>query len=77
MAIKCLRTYIYIVIKPADKDSAIVMDKSAHIQEQDRQLIPTSMKRYMKTPLVRLYRVNLHVQNMLERGKSLKIPVHI
>ena len=45
------------------------MGKSACIQAGKRKLTPTSIKRYIQTPLARLYIVYLHVHNMLEKGK--------
>ena len=71
-AIKSLKNNPDIIIKPADKGSAIViLDKQSYINEGQRQLNGT--KFYEKTNSSHtgevINRVNLHVHNMLQRGE--------
>ena len=72
-AIKSLKHNSDIIIKPADKGSAIVvLDKQSYIQEGQRQLNDT--KFYEQTDSNHtgevINRVNLHVHNMLQRGET-------
>ena len=71
-AIKSLKNNTDIIIKPADKGSAIViLDKESYIKEGQRQLNDT--KFYEKTDSNHtgevINRINLHVHNMLQRGE--------
>ena len=71
-AIKSLKNNKDIIIKPADKGSAIViLDKESYINEGQRQLRDT--KFYEKTNTNHtgevINRINLHVHNMLQRGE--------
>ena len=71
-AIKSLKNNQDIIIKPADKGSAIViLDKQSYINEGQRQLHDT--KFYEETDSNHtgevINRVNLHVHNMLQRGE--------
>ena len=81
--IKSLKHNPDIIIKPADKDSAIVvLDKQSYIQEGQRQLNDT--KFYEQTDSNHtgevINKVNLHVHNMLQRvkypEKNLQLPHH-
>ena len=71
-AIKSLKNNKDIIIKPADKGSAIViLDKESYINEGQRQLNDT--KFYEKTNSNHtdevINRINLHVHDMLQRGE--------
>ena len=70
--IKSLRTNADIIIKPADKDSAIViLDKQSYINEGERQLHNNEFYEETETDLTGevIHRINLHVNNMLQRGQ--------
>ena len=61
-----------IVIKPADKGSAIViLDKQSYINEGQRQLLNTQF--YEETDSDHtgevIHRINVHVHNMLQKGQ--------
>ena len=71
-AIKSLKNNRNIIIKPADKGSAVViLDRESYITEGQRQLNDT--KFYEKTISNHtgevINRVNLHIHNMLQRGE--------
>ena len=71
-AIKSLKNNKDIIIKPADKGSAVVvLDRQSYINEGQRQLNDT--KFYEKTTSNHtgkvINRINLHVHNMLQRGE--------
>ena len=70
-AIKSLKNNTDIIIKPADKGSAIVILDKNHIKEGQRQLNDTNF--YEKTDSNHtgevINRINLHVHNMLQRGE--------
>ena len=71
-AIKSLKNNTDIIIKPADKGSAIViLDKQSYINEGQRQLNDSMF--YGKTNSNYtgevINRINLHVHNMLQRGE--------
>ena len=71
-AIKSLKNNRNIIIKPADKGSAVViLDKEYYINEGQRQLNDT--KFYEKTTSNHtgevINRINLHIHNMLQRGE--------
>ena len=71
-AIKSLRNNKDIIIKPADKGSAVViLDKESYINEGQSQLNDT--KFYEKTNSNHtgevINRINLHVHNMLQKGE--------
>ena len=80
-AIKSLKHNSDIIIKPAEKGSAIVvLGKQSYIQEGQRQLNDT--KFYEQTDSDHtgevINRVNLHVHNMLQRGEiSLKTCIYL
>ena len=72
---KVIRTIDEIIIKPADKVSAIVIkDKTADIQEVCRQLSDTPFyEKVHEDPTGEvMHRVNLHVHNILEKGQIIK-----
>ena len=61
-----------IIIKPADKGSAIViLNKQYYINEGERQLLSNQFYEETETDLIGevIHRVNLHVNNMLQRDK--------
>ena len=71
-AIKPLKNNRDIIIKPADKGSAVViLDRESYINEGQRQLNDT--KFYEKNTSNHtgevINRVNLHIHNMLQRGE--------
>ena len=71
-AIKSLKNNRDIIIKPADKGSAVViLDRESYINEGQRQLNDT--KFYEKTTSNHtgevINRINLHIHNMLQRGE--------
>ena len=71
-AIKSLKNNRNIIIKPADKGSAVViLDREYYINEGQRQLNDT--KFYEKTTSNHtgevINRINLHIHNMLQRGE--------
>ena len=71
-AVKSLSKNTDIVIKPADKGSAIViLDKQSYISEGERQLHNNQIYEETGSDLTGevIHRINLHVQNMLERGQ--------
>ena len=71
-AIKSLKHNSDIIIKPADKGSAIViLDKQSYIQEGQRQLNDTKFYEQIDSYHTGevINRVNLHVHNMLQRGE--------
>ena len=78
--IKSLRNNNGVIIKPEDKGSIIItMDKSAYIQEGEKQLSDTHFYEMVyedPTGMV-MHKVNLYVHNMLEKGESLKTLVNI
>ena len=60
-----------IIIKPADKCSAIViLDKLSYIDEGQKQLNNTQFYEHTSTDLTGdvIYRVNLNVHDMLQKG---------
>ena len=74
-AIKSLRTNADIIIKPADKGSAIViLDKQSYIKEGERQLQDNEFYEETETDLTVevIHRINLHVNNLLQRGHTHK-----
>ena len=71
-SIKSLRNNPDIIIKPADKGSAIViLDKQYYINEGERQLHNNHFYEETETDLTGevIHRVNLYVNNMLQRGQ--------
>ena len=71
-SIKCLRNHPDIIIKPADKGSAIVIqDKHNYVTEGERQLHNEQF--YVETEIDLtgevIHRVNLYVNNVLQRGQ--------
>ena len=71
-SIKSLRNHPDIIIKPADKGSAIViLDKHKYISEGERQLHDEQFYEETNTDLTGevIHRVNLFVNNMLQRGQ--------
>ena len=71
-AIKSLRNNPGIIIKPADKTSAIViLEKQFYRNEGERQLHNNQFDEETVTDLTGevIHRVNLHVNNMLQRGQ--------
>ena len=71
-SIKCLRNHSEIIIKPADKCSAIVIqDKHNYVAEGERQLHNAKFYEETETDLTGevINRVNLYVNNMLQRGQ--------
>ena len=71
-SIKSLRNHPDIIIKPADKGSAIViLDKQYYINEGERQLHNNHFYEETETDLTGevIHRVNLYVNNMLQRGQ--------
>ena len=71
-SIKSLRNHPDIIIKPADKGSAIViLDKHNYIAEGERQLQNEQFYEENNTDLSGevIHRVNLFVNNMLQRGQ--------
>ena len=71
-SIKSLRNNSDIIIKPADKGSAIViLDKQYYINEGERQLHNNQFYEETETDLTGevIYRVNLYVNKMLQRGQ--------
>ena len=74
-AIRSLRNNKEITIKPADKDSAIViLDKSSYSNEGQKQLNSTQFYEETSTDLTGevIHRVNLHVNGMLQKGQISK-----
>ena len=70
--IKSLKSNENIIIKPADKGSAIViLDKQSYINEGQRQLHNTQFCEETESNHTGevINRVNLHVHNMLQRGE--------
>ena len=70
-AIRSLRSNKDIVIKPADKGSAIViMDKLSYINEGQKQPHNTQFYEQTSSDLTGevIHRVNLHVHDMLQKG---------
>ena len=71
-SIKSLRNHPDIIIKPADKGSAIViLDKDNYVKEGERQLHNDYFYEETDTDLTEevIHRVNLYVNNMLQRGQ--------
>ena len=71
-AIRSLRNKKEIIIKPADKGSAIViLDKSSYINEGQKQLNNTHFYEETSRDLTGkvIHRVNLHVHDMLQKGQ--------
>ena len=71
-SIKSLRNNPDIIIKPADKGSAVViLDKQFYINEGEGQLHNNQVYEDTETDLTGevIHRVNLHVSNMLQRGQ--------
>ena len=71
-SIKSLRNHPDIIIKPADKGSAIViLDKHNYIAEGERQLQNEQFYEETNSDLTGevIHRVNLFVNNMLQRGQ--------
>ena len=71
-SIKSLRNNPDIIIKPADKGSAIViLDKHYYKNEGERQLYNNHFYEETETDLTGevIHRVNLYVNNMLQRGQ--------
>ena len=71
-SIKCLRNHPDIIIKPADKGSAIVIqDKHNYVTEGERQLHNEQFYEETEIDLTGevIHRVNLYVNNMLQRGQ--------
>ena len=71
-SIKYLRNHPEIIIKPADKGSAIVIqDKYNYVAEGERQLHNKKFYEETGTDLTGevIHRVNLYVNNMLQRGQ--------
>ena len=71
-SIKSLRNHPDIIIKPADKGSAIVIqDKHNYIAEGERQLQNEQFYEETQTDLTGevIHRVNLFVNSMLQRGQ--------
>ena len=71
-SIKSLKTNPDIIIKPADKGSAIViLNKDNHIAEGERQLQDKQFYEETNTDLTGevIHRVSLFVNNMLQRGQ--------
>ena len=72
IAIRSLRKNKNIVIKLADKDSAIVtMDKSLYINEGQKQLNNTQFYEQTSSDFTGevIHRVNLHIRDMLQKGQ--------
>ena len=71
-SIKSLKNNSDIIMKPADKGSAIViLDKQYYINEGERQLHNNQFYEETETDLTGevIHRVNLYVNNMLQRGQ--------
>ena len=71
-AIRSLNKNKDMIIKPADKGSAIViMDKQSYIVEGQRQLHNTQLYEETDSDLTGevIHRINLHVHNMLQKGQ--------
>ena len=71
-SIKLLRNHPDIIIKPADKGSAIVIqDKEYYVKEGERQLHNDYFYEETENDLTGevIHRVNLHVNNTLQRGQ--------
>ena len=71
-SIKSLRNHPDIIIKPADKGSAIViLDKQYYVKEGGRQLQNDYFYEETETDFTGevIHRVNLYVNNMLQRGQ--------
>ena len=71
-SIKSLRNNSDIIIKPADKGSAIViLVKQYYINEGEKQLHKNQFYEETETDLAGevIHRVNPHVNNMLQRGQ--------
>ena len=71
-SIKSLKSNPYIIIKPADKGSAIIiLHKQHYINEGERQLHNNQFYEETESDLTGevIHRVNLHVNNMLQRGQ--------
>ena len=71
-AIRSLKNNKDIVIKPADKGSAIViLDKLSYINEGEKQLNNTQFYEPTDSDLTGevIHRINPHVHNMLQKGQ--------
>ena len=71
-AIRFLNKNKDIIIKPADKGSAIViLEKQSYINEGQRQLHNTQFYEETDSDLTGevIHRINLHVHNKLQRGQ--------
>ena len=71
-AIRSLNKNKDIIIKPADKGSAIViLGKQSYIDEGQRQLHNAQFYEETESDLASevIHRINLHVHNMLQRGQ--------
>ena len=67
-----MRNNKVIIIKPADKGSAIViLDKSSYTNEGQRELNNTQFYEQTNTDLTGevIHSVNLHVHDMLQKGQ--------
>ena len=74
-SIKSLQNHPDVIIKPADKGSAIVIcDKEYYVKEGERQLHNDYFYEETETDLTGevIHRVNLYVNNMLQKGQILQ-----